>query len=62
MPIYEFRCKKCNVIFERLCFPGTKQDFIPCPVCKGRTERVMSTFSAAPSNYGKERLQRACDT
>jgi len=62
MPIYEFKCRKCDVTFERLCFHATKQDLIPCPVCKGRTERVMSIFSAAPNNYGKERSPKACDT
>lgn len=41
MPIYEYRCLKCDEKFEALVFSG--DDRVACPSCKGnRLERLMS--------------------
>jgi putative FmdB family regulatory protein len=42
MPIYEYRCEKCQSVFERITFKGDEEE-IQCPEC-GKTEvaRVMS--------------------
>lgn len=41
MPIYEYRCLKCNAEFETLVLGGS--DKASCPECKGEdVERLMS--------------------
>ncbi len=46
MPIYEYRCTKCSHQFEELsnscCAPQPE-----CPKCKGKTEKLLSTFAAS---------------
>jgi putative FmdB family regulatory protein len=42
MPIYEYRCVKCEDDFETLVF-GNAEVF--CPKCGGCVERIMSTCS-----------------
>jgi len=42
MPIFEFKCKKCEKIFEKL---QMKSDPDPsCPDCGQKTERMVSLF------------------
>ena len=49
MPIYEYRCAKCDRSFEAFVRPG---DAAECPHCHGsRLTREMSTF-AARANSG----------
>ncbi len=43
MPIYEYRCEKCQTVFERLIFKGDAEE-IQCPEC-GKTE-VVKVLSA----------------
>lgn len=41
MPIYEYRCSKCNQDFETLVFRSDEP--VNCPLCKGkRVRRLMS--------------------
>lgn len=42
MPIYEYRCDKCEDDFEVLVFGN---DEVACPRCGGSVERIMSTCS-----------------
>jgi len=50
MPIYEFRCKKCDDVFECLIFKSDDNN-IPCPSCGGdKTEKLLSTFSSLSSS------------
>ncbi len=45
MPIYEYKCSKCDCEFEKLVFGGS-DDGISCPECKsGNVEKVFSCFS-----------------
>lgn len=46
MPLYEFRCKSCGLVFEELVFHGADSDVL-CPSCLGRAERVLSIFSVS---------------
>ena len=39
MPIYDFKCLKCNTKFEELC---RFEDTILCPTCKNPAERQIS--------------------
>ncbi|MEJ2589357.1 MAG: zinc ribbon domain-containing protein [Deltaproteobacteria bacterium] len=55
MPIFEFRCKKCNNVFESLCFKSDGSDREPCPKCGDTdSEKLMSPFSsvASPTGFG----------
>ena len=48
MPIYEYRCAKCDRSFEAFVRPG---DAAECPHCHGsKLTREMSTFAARGSN------------
>ncbi|MDY6837707.1 MAG: zinc ribbon domain-containing protein [Thermodesulfobacteriota bacterium] len=50
MPIYEFRCKKCNHVFEYLCLSMNDRDQACCPSCGHKeTEALLSTFSSTGS-------------
>jgi putative FmdB family regulatory protein len=46
MPIYEFRCLKCNEVFELLMVKAEDEVEMKCPQCGAEDfERVMSTTS-----------------
>lgn len=49
MPIYEYRCKKCDAVNEQLLRKATDGPG-NCPSCgHGELERVMSAFNALSS-------------
>lgn len=44
MPIYEFKCEKCNTGFEQLVM--SQQEQVACPQCSAKqVSRLMSHFS-----------------
>ncbi|MFH2066423.1 MAG: zinc ribbon domain-containing protein [Pseudomonadota bacterium] len=44
MPIYEFKCLKCEEFFEMLVMGNAEQNTMQCPKCKSEDfERVLST-------------------
>lgn len=47
MPIYEFKCKTCEQIFDELVPMNTEGDLLKCPKC-GATgaRRLISAFAA----------------
>ena len=49
MPIFEFRCKKCNYVFEEFVFLSkTNFDDLMCPECgEMNAEKLMSAFSSS---------------
>ncbi|MHC4872017.1 MAG: FmdB family zinc ribbon protein [Planctomycetota bacterium] len=48
MPIYEFKCSKCNAFFEELVNSDTK---VECPECKSKKiEKQFSTFATSDSD------------
>jgi putative FmdB family regulatory protein len=56
MPIYEFKCRECSKVFERICFTGDDESDIACPACEGKgVDRLLSCFSSVSS--GSERSQ-----
>ncbi|UCH08067.1 MAG: zinc ribbon domain-containing protein [Deltaproteobacteria bacterium] len=51
MPIYEFKCNKCENVFEQLVFPSDGDIKPPCPSCgENDTCRQMSSFSCGSSD------------
>jgi len=53
MPIYEFKCRKCGNVFERLCFASDDEKDITCPACQGNeVEKLLSSFSSVSSGSG----------
>jgi putative FmdB family regulatory protein len=60
MPIYEYECKDCGFITEKLC--GLKDKNPQCQSCDSpHTEKIMSTFSfkEGPTQDFKRGLERA---
>ncbi|MBN2354862.1 zinc ribbon domain-containing protein [candidate division KSB1 bacterium] len=50
MPIYEYRCKKCNHIFEVFQRINEDSSKLQCPVCKEvGPEKIFSAFSSSGS-------------
>ncbi len=48
MPIYEFKCLKCEEFFELLVMSDDEETKMACPKCKTEDfERVMSTTNYA---------------
>ena len=47
MPIYEYRCRKCERAFDVLVRNADDEREARCPDCQGRqVERVLSVFAA----------------
>lgn len=50
MPIYEYRCKRCESHFERFHWRSREEDKILCPRCG--SEEVEKTLSSFRSFFG----------
>ena len=47
MPIYEYRCRKCGKIFEKIQKVEEGGESLKCPYCQGKKpEKVLSSFSS----------------
>ena len=52
MPIYEYACKKCGVLFEATRRIDDKDEEVQCPFCYEREcRRLPSIFSSGSSCY-----------
>ncbi|HUI46573.1 MAG TPA: zinc ribbon domain-containing protein [Nitrospirota bacterium] len=48
MPLYEYRCKACNAVFEKLVFGANPA--VSCEKCgSDRTEKLLSRFGMGRS-------------
>ena len=54
MPIYEYACQSCGLLFERLRPMSRMDDDSPCPDCDGESMRQLSVFSAFTSSSDGE--------
>ncbi|MHB9025719.1 MAG: FmdB family zinc ribbon protein [Armatimonadota bacterium] len=51
MPLYEFQCAGCQVVFEELMPMGSTGESLNCPTCgHARVHKCMSTFSGRSSS------------
>lgn len=58
MPIFEYRCKKCNEVFEVLVRGSQKPE---CPNCKSkRLEKLISTFNASAPKPSSRKRRQSC--
>ncbi|MBU8848837.1 MAG: zinc ribbon domain-containing protein [Desulfobacterales bacterium] len=58
MPIYEFKCSKCEEFFEVLVMGSNNDDTVTCPKCKSEEfERVVSktNFAMGSSSSGQSK-------
>jgi putative FmdB family regulatory protein len=47
MPIYEYQCRKCGEVFEKIQKVDEGGDLLECPYCgEKRPEKVLSGFSS----------------
>ncbi|MBW1989461.1 MAG: zinc ribbon domain-containing protein [Deltaproteobacteria bacterium] len=67
MPIYEFRCRDCNEVFELLQLGASQDDEAKCPTCgKQNFERVLSVTNHAVggksggASSGVSKQERTC--
>ncbi|MGH9342100.1 MAG: FmdB family zinc ribbon protein [Acidobacteriota bacterium] len=59
MPIFEYRCQKCETVFERIIFRAS-EDEILCPSCRSvQVEKLPSTF-AVSSDSPKSNSRGEC--
>ncbi len=50
MPIYEYRCPECDVVFSKRRRMSESDQAVECPECDApNTDRMISTFSARGS-------------
>jgi len=55
MPIYEFKCMKCNDLFEVLIRSAEEQSEVRCPKCQSEQfERVISATRHAIGDAGAQ--------
>jgi len=48
MPMYEYRCRKCGEVFERIMKVNARGDSLICPHCgEKRAEKILSMFSSS---------------
>ena len=50
MPIYEYQCQKCGIIFEKIQIAKEGEEPLKCPTCGAdRPQRILSGFSSKGS-------------
>ena len=66
MPIYEYRCTRCNVIFEEWLRHVDDAATCECPSCKGKAKRIMSNATFVlkgggwyATEYGNRKADKA---
>jgi putative FmdB family regulatory protein len=68
MPLYEFKCLKCDAFFELLVMKKGEEAHLHCPQCDSSDfERVLSTTSYAmgaktAGNQGVSTQSRTCSS
>lgn len=61
MPLYEFRCRRCKNVYERLLSREQRDEPGECPQCGcARSQRLMSTFAGHKSGGGSIAGSSSC--
>lgn len=57
MPIFEYRCRSCDAVFELLVRSG---DLPACPACNGADlERLLTSFAVSSAEVSQRNLAQA---
>jgi putative FmdB family regulatory protein len=52
MPIYEYKCKKCNHVFDAFQRIGEDGSKLECPECgTAKPEKLLSSFASSGADY-----------
>jgi len=55
MPIFEYKCEKCNEKFTRLIWNIETDSEVKCPVCNdSKVRKIISTFSPGNANKSSD--------
>jgi putative FmdB family regulatory protein len=55
MPVFEYKCSKCDVKFEILHKSAVKQEEVSCPACDSNSVRkLFSSFSPSVHSHSHE--------
>jgi putative FmdB family regulatory protein len=52
MPLYEYRCEKCQIVFAELRKLSEREDPIECPQCGGAASIIFSSFAQTSGTSG----------
>ena len=50
MPLFEYKCPRCNYGFDKIVQRWDTQ--VKCPLCQGKVEKMISTFSVGSPHTG----------
>ncbi|UCE04325.1 MAG: zinc ribbon domain-containing protein [bacterium] len=63
MPIYEYKCKKCENLFDVIQSIGASNENLNCPTCgEPKPVRIFSTFGAGSASVSAYSLNRCSST
>lgn len=60
MPLYEYKCKKCNLVFAELRKISEREKEISCPECGADAEVLISGFAQASGSSNGCALSDGC--
>jgi len=61
MPIYEYQCRSCGVVFELFRGIGNHDDAMRCKVCgSSDLEKLMSSASVTIKDHGPDHRLGTC--
>jgi len=61
MPIYEFKCKNCQAVFEMFMKQSDEMDDLKCPICGFKdVEKIFSGFSVGVGRSSASSCQAGC--
>ncbi len=61
MPVYEYRCRECDAVFDALRPMKDAEAPIPCPSCaSSKTNRKISVFAAHSDGRALAGSQASC--
>ncbi len=61
MPIFEYKCNKCNAKFKKLVFSANIEVF--CPNCNNyEVKKLFSSFASSGTSSGKGSSCTGCST
>ncbi len=57
MPMYEYKCSKCETLFEELIYNSDDEKDLACPECGNKkVERALSAFAISMGGGGGANL------